>query len=47
MSNILNISEKPTSNPLFGGLSGGVFLRTDKVQYPVFKHLYEAGYAKF
>jgi len=47
MSNILNISEKPTNNPLFGGLSGGVFLRSDKVQYPIFKALYEAGFGKF
>jgi len=47
MSNILNISEKPTSNPLFGGLSGGVFLRSDNVQYPIFKALYEAGFGKF
>jgi ribonucleotide reductase beta subunit family protein with ferritin-like domain len=47
MSNILNITEKPTSNPIFGGLDGGVFLRSDKIQYPVFKNLYEAGFGKF
>ena len=47
MSNILNITEKPLDNPVFGGLDGGVFLRTDKVQYPIFKALYEAGFGKF
>lgn len=47
MSNILNIETKPTTNPLFGGLDGGVFLRSDNVQYPVFKNLYEAGFGKF
>lgn len=47
MSNILNISNKPDSNPLFGGQSGGVFLRTDKVEYPVYKNLYEAAFGKF
>jgi len=47
MSNILNITTKPTSNPLFGGQSGGVFLRTDRVDYPVYKNLYEAAFGKF
>jgi len=47
MSNILNINTKPTSNPLFGGQDGGLFLRTDNVQYPVYKSLYEAGFGKF
>jgi ribonucleotide reductase beta subunit family protein with ferritin-like domain len=47
MSNILNIDTKPTSNPLFGGQSGGIFLRTDNVEYPIFKNLYEAAFGKF
>jgi ribonucleotide reductase beta subunit family protein with ferritin-like domain len=47
MSNILNIETKPTSNPLFGGQDGGIFLRTDKVEYPVYKQLYEAAFGKF
>jgi len=47
MSNILNINTKPSSNPLFGGQDGGVFLRTDNVEYPVYKALYEAGFGKF
>ncbi len=47
MSNILNITTKPTSNPLFGGQAGGVFLRTDKVEYPIYKNLYEAAFGKF
>lgn len=47
MSNILNIETKPTSNPLFGGQEGGIFLRTDNVQFPVYKGLYEAAFGKF
>lgn len=47
MSNILNIAQKPESNPLFGGQQGGVFLRTDVVQYPIYKNLYEAAFGKF
>ena len=47
MSNILNITTKPTSNPLFGGQEGGIFLRTDKVEFPVYKSLYEAAFGKF
>jgi len=47
MSNILNISEKPKTNPLFGGLDGGVFLRTDRIENPIYKTLYEAGFGKF
>ena len=43
---ILNL-KKPTSQPLFGGPAGGVFLRTDKCSYPVFKQLYEAAFGKF
>lgn len=46
MSNIINL-KKPTSNPIFGGQSGGLFLRTDKVEYPIFKQLYEAAFGKF
>lgn len=47
MSNILNISEKPATNPLFGGLEGGVFLRSDRIEFPVYKSLFEAGFGKF
>ena len=47
MSNILNIETKPTSNPLFGGQEGGIFLRTDRVEFPVYKQLYEAAFGKF
>ena len=43
---ILNL-EKPNTQPLFGGPEGGVFLRTDKCSYPVFKQLYEAAFGKF
>ena len=47
MGNILNIATKPISNPIFGGQEGGVFLRTDKVEYPIYKNLYEAAFGKF
>jgi len=47
MSNILNIETKPASNPLFGGQEGGVFLRSDNVQFPIYKNLYEAAFGKF
>lgn len=47
MSVILNIETKPESNPLFGGQDGGIFLRTDVVQFPVYKQLYEAAFGKF
>ncbi len=47
MSNILNIVKKPAKDPIFGGLDGGVFLRNDKVTYPIFKALFEAGTGKF
>jgi len=46
-NNIINIKTKPTSNPLFGGQEGGIFLRTDKVEYPIYKSLYEAAFGKF
>lgn len=44
---IINIRSKPENNPIFGGQPGGVFLRTDNVQYPVFRNLYEAAFGKF
>lgn len=47
MGIILNIDAKPASNPIFGGSIGGVFLRTDNVQYPIFRNLYEAAFGKF
>lgn len=40
--------KKPTASPLFGhDKPGALFLRTDKVEYPVFKDLYEAAFGKF
>ena len=46
MSSIINLT-KPVSNPLFGGQPGGLFLRTDNIQYPIFKNLFEAATGKF
>ncbi len=45
--NIININQKPVTNPIFGGQAGGVFLRTDNITHPVFKNLYEAAFGKF